>query len=89
MGWGFDRGGSGDLTVGKRCDDGLIDLVDISQFASGGIDRQQVCLGQMDLNAKGCSLAERCPLVHAQCRVSMPPMEVRGERRFACHLNKA
>jgi len=58
------------------------------QFASGLTDDEalELRLGQIDLNAKGCPLAERCPLVHDQCRASMPPMEQRDGHHFACHL---
>lgn len=58
------------------------------QFASGLTENEalELRLGQIDLNAVGCPLAERCPLVHDKCHASMPPMEQRGDTRFACHL---
>lgn len=59
------------------------------QFASGLTDDEalELRLGQIDLNAEGCPLAERCPLVQETCRASMPPMDIRDRRRFACHVN--
>ncbi|MCU0901751.1 MAG: ABC transporter ATP-binding protein [Cypionkella sp.] len=57
------------------------------QFASGLIDDEsmELRLGQIDLDAKGCPLAERCPIALPQCRNKVPLMQDTDRHRVSCH----
>ncbi len=58
------------------------------QFASGLLDDEahELSLGMLGSNPNGCSLAERCPMVHEECNKSYPKLRRNGQVRVACHL---
>ncbi len=58
------------------------------QFASGLLDDEahELSLGTLGSDLSGCSLAERCPLVHGECYESYPELRRSGQVRVACHL---
>jgi oligopeptide/dipeptide ABC transporter ATP-binding protein len=57
------------------------------QFASGLTDDAtlELRLGRLDLNAAGCPLAERCPIVQERCRSERPELKDANGHRVACH----
>ncbi|MEZ5870280.1 MAG: ABC transporter ATP-binding protein [Nitratireductor sp.] len=61
------------------------------QFASGLLDNpsNELGLGNVILDTKGCPLAERCPLVQERCNREDPVLRKTGNARAACHLVEA
>jgi len=57
------------------------------QYASALLEdpSAELKLGNVELNAQGCPLVQRCPKASEICRSSPPEMANAGPVRFACH----